>query len=365
MSDRNVIESKAGPLEKVGHALLRRMGQTCPDGLSSLEDQRILTDDEQLQLKKIARFTVMRAALAGALSAVVAAVAALYAEKYFADDTVNYWLLFGGVSLLAAVVEVGFLYYDSLRAVHRISQACDVELFPEGEESSMMAGIMVRAAMELPNPPDKDPYINPLRDASKWRLMLGVIIYKGKIMVSNALAKVLVRKIFIRGAARAWLEFVAVPVTAGWNALVCFWVLREARVRAMGPSTVWQNLPEWLDDINPELAEVAQRAVGVCVSASRDLHPNHLLMLTWMRENSGLRVTDEPESVELFLQKLEDLNPEDKKRGVDVLAMATIIDGRASKHELKILSQVTGVEMKPVMKSMLHTFRSGQGIEGL
>jgi len=306
------VESKVGPLEKVGHAVLRRMGKTCPDGGSTLEDQRVLTDDEQLELKNIARFTVMRAALAGALSAVVAAVAAMYAEKYFSDDSLNYWLLFGGASLIAAAVEVGYLYYDSLRAVHRISQACDVELFPEGEERSAMAGIMVRAAMELPNPPDKDPYVNPLREASKWRLLLGSLVYKGKVMVSNALAKV---------------------------------------------------LPKWLSDADENLAEVAQRAVGVCVSASRDLHPNHLHMLTWMRKNSGVEVMDQTESVELFLQKLQALDEENKERVLDVLAMATIIDGRASRHEIKILSQVTGGESRPAIKAMLHQFRSGQGIE--
>ena len=44
------VESKTGPLEKVGHAVLQRMGKTCPDG-TSLEDQRVLTDEEQLDLK--------------------------------------------------------------------------------------------------------------------------------------------------------------------------------------------------------------------------------------------------------------------------------------------------------------------------
>ncbi len=356
------IESNAGPLEKVGHAVLRRFGPTCPEGGSTHEEQRVLTAEEQLQLKSIVRWTVFRAALIGALSAVAAAVAAIYAEKYYAEEFVTYWLVFGGVSLLAAALEVGFLYFDALRAVHRISAASDVELFPEGDDRSRMAGIMVRAAMELPNPPDRDPYVNPFRKASKWRLLLGALVYKGKVLVTNALAKVLVRKILLRGAARAWLEFVAVPVTAAWNAVICFWVLREARIRAIGPSAVVERLPGWLGDASAELAESAQRAVGVCVSASRDLHPNHLRMLEWMRENTGVEVSEKADDDVLFYDSLEKLDNAERQRLFDVLAMAIVIDGKVSMRESDILHQAIGEDCTGRLKRMLHQFRKGQGV---
>ena len=35
---------------------------------------------------------------------------------------------------------------------------------------------------------------------------------------------------------RVYLVFVAVPVTAAWNAVVSWWVIRQARIRVMGPS---------------------------------------------------------------------------------------------------------------------------------
>ena len=365
MSEHSQVKSKAGPLEKVGHFVLRKMGPTCPDGGGTLEDQRVLTPEEQQELRAIVRWTVFRAGLVGALSAVAAAVAALYAEKYFSDDVVRYWLVFGGVSLLGAVIEVGFLYYDALRAVHRISRVSDVELFPEGEERSRMAGIMVRAAMELPNPPDRDPYVNPLRYASKWKILLGALVYKGKILVTNALAKVLIRKVLLRGAARAWLEFIAVPITAAWNAVICFWVLREARIRAMGPSAVAECLPEWLKDANPMVSEVAQRAVGVCVSASRDLHPNHLRMLEWLRVHHDVHVTEDTEDEDRFMQAVVTLEGVERQCVLDVLAMAIVIDGRMSRREREILGKITGVDQGPMLKQMLHQFRSGHGIFSL
>ncbi|BDS05722.1 hypothetical protein NT6N_07620 [Oceaniferula spumae] len=363
--DSKIVESKTGPLEKAGHAILRRMGPTCPDG-ACWEDQRVLTDEEQLQLKNIVRWTVFRAGLAGALSALAAAVAAVFAEQLFPDDQINYWLLFGGVSGLAAVIEVGFLYYDSLRAVHRISNACDVELFPEGDERSAMAGVMVRAAMELPNPPDRDPYVNPFREASKLKLLAGVLLYKGKILVTNALAKVLIRKIFLRGAARAWLEFVAIPVTAIWNAVVCFWVLREARVRAIGPSAILETLPELLGGANESLATSAQRAVGSCVTASRDLHPNHLKMLQWMRQETGVEVSTLADDRREFFKNFDSHTKDEQGILLEVLAMAIVVDGRVAKSErdmVQLLLSDYEIKGDPVrLNMMLRSFRCGDGI---
>jgi hypothetical protein len=174
-----------------------------------------------------------------------------------------------------------------------------------------------------------------------------------------------VRKIFLRGAARAWLEFVAVPVTAAWNAVICFWVLREARVRAIGPSAVVECLPEWLADASPQLAEAAQRAVGVCVTASRDLHPNHLVMLEWMRENTGVKVTEMADDDGLFRELFARLEETEKSRVCDVLAMAIVIDGKTSGREKKILSDLAGQDLGAQLKSLLHQFRRGQGIAAL
>ena len=363
-----IIESRAGPLEKIGHAVLRRMGKTCPHGVT-LDEQRVLTADEQAQLKMIARWTVVRAGLAGALSAIIAAVAAVYAEGVFSGHALNYWLVFGGVSLVAATFEVGFLYYDALRAVHRISSVCDVELFPENEERSRMAGVMVRAAMELPNPPDRDPYVNPFRQASKLRVLTGVLLYKGKILATNALAKVLVRKIFIRGAARAWLEFVAVPVTAVWNAVVCFWVLRQARIRAIGPSALLQVLPDRLAQVEAKVAQAAQRAVGCCVSASRDLHPNHRCMLEMMRKHSTVMVTDLADDREEFLRNLAALNQHDRGIVLDILVLAIVVDGRISQGEKLLLQDALKVHgADPVddrLRQALHSFRRGHGVPSL
>ncbi|MGB1259864.1 MAG: LBF_2804 family protein, partial [Akkermansiaceae bacterium] len=269
----------------------------------------------------------------------------------------------------AAALEVGFLYFDALRTAHRISSVCDVELFPESEERSRMAGIMVRAAMELPNPPDRDPYIDPFRKASKLRILIGVLLYKGKVLVTNALAKVLVRKLLLRGVARAWLEFVAVPVTAAWNALVCFWVLRQVRVRAIGPSSVLETLPKLLGGADELVAETSQRAVACCVSASRDLHPNHLYMLEWMRENNGFHVSANIDDDEVFFSCFEALNEESKKVVIEVLAMAVIIDGRVAGREKKFFTSVLGrgpasneVMSIKQLDTMAHEFRNGKGV---
>ena len=40
--ETTIMESKAGPLEKMDHVILRRMGKTCPHGVT-LDEQSVLT----------------------------------------------------------------------------------------------------------------------------------------------------------------------------------------------------------------------------------------------------------------------------------------------------------------------------------
>lgn len=80
---------------------------------------------------------------------------------------------------------------------------------------------------------------------------------------------------------RVWLAFVAVPVSACGNALVAFRVIREARVRAMGPSFVHEVSTALLDGgaLSPAWRGAALRAVASAIVRTHDLHPNLIALL--------------------------------------------------------------------------------------
>ena len=139
------LRSRAGagrrsPLEKIATHYLRRVSH---DGPVPAEKHRahILYAADRTKLRRVHRAVVLRAGIAGALSALVSAAAAVCGASWF--EGWSYWLFFGGITLAATVVEILFLYLDGLWAAHRISVISGLNLFPgqsqeEGITSSMV-----------------------------------------------------------------------------------------------------------------------------------------------------------------------------------------------------------------------------------
>src|SRR5688572_21228890 len=90
----------------------------------------ILDAGERAQLRRIQRGAVARSALAGALSSVAAGAAEVYADANFPAAggapfgvLATYWAFVMGVTVVASIFEIGFLYWDALRSVHRLAVA--------------------------------------------------------------------------------------------------------------------------------------------------------------------------------------------------------------------------------------------------
>ena len=127
---------------------------------------------------------------------------------------------------------------------------------------------MARAALELPNPVESAFGVDPRRETSRVRLIVASLVYKLKVSVTNFMAKTIVRRVFGRALIRTWLPFVAVPVTALWNAAVTYVVLREARIRVMGPSAARELVAVVFEDApppSPAARLCLARAVGSAI----------------------------------------------------------------------------------------------------
>ena len=149
--------------------------------------------------------------------------------------------------------------------------------------------------------------MNPHRETKKWQLVLVGLAYKAKIGVTNFLAKLLIRRLMGRVALRGLLPFVALPVSAFWNGVVMWLVLREARIRAMGPSAIDELVKVIFDDA-PELSAQgrlsAVRAVASAIVRTQDLHPNLVRLLSVVATRAGDTGKNELDDVGLFLQNL-------------------------------------------------------------
>jgi hypothetical protein len=338
-------------LERVGIAYLERRTEAL-GAVERDEAVHILDEEEQRELRAIEHRMVGRAAAVGAGSGIAAALADVAAQPYllpdagFVDNWL-YWSIVGTVSLIATAVEIALLYWDSLRSVHELARAAGVPLFPKGavDERSPLAATLTRAALELPNPPDKTYGIDPYREVNKLQLAVASLIYKLKISITNLLAKVFLRRLMGRSAFRVYLEFVGVPVYAFWNGLVAFLIVREARLRAIGRSAARVFAEHIFGDHDIDASEklAAWSAVASAVVRTHDVHPNLQAMLDELARRFGPASEDQGiDDTRLFQTRLAALSEASQDRLLAWLSVAAVLDGKVTRAERLLLDAAYG-----------------------
>ncbi len=333
-------------LDKFGSEFLRRNAETAAVADDPIH---VLNPVERAGLRRVSRGAVLRAAIAGIVNGILTGLGDLYAAHLFGPlsahptwpERARDWAVFGTGAVVFAVLEIMYLGWDGLRSVTRLSAVAGLELSKDDNKEVALA--LARAALELPNPPEAVLGVNPHREASKLQLVIASAVYKLKIAVTNFIFKQLLLHAVPALATRLVLAFTAVPINGLWNGLVCWSVLREARIRVMGPSaaidmlqTVLQGEPE----PSPELALVLHRAVSSAIVRTQELHPNHVAIVRAVRHRLG----EPPEGLELddseaFLRALPALTPAERRVALRLLAVAAILDGRLVRAEKRLLQE--------------------------
>jgi len=282
-------------------------------------------------LMRIEQWAIARAALAGALSAALASLAELSGKT---------WLLLL-VMAVATGLEIAFLYWDALRTVHLLAERAGLQLLPNHDDDgpSTITLSLARAAMELPDPSTGPLDINALRGASRLRLVLEALLYKAKIGLTNFLVRLVVRRLVGRATVRYLLVFISVPITALWNGVVCWLIVRQARFRVIGPSAVDQALRRFFPDtqtLTRAFAEALVRAAAATAVSKRRLHPHLVLLLEGLHERTGRISVAEADDPARMLEALGTLNRDERKPVLMVLALALVLDGGVTKAEARL-----------------------------
>ena len=265
--------------------------------------------------------------------------------------------------MVATVFEILFLYWDALRSVQELARVAGLDLFPDEDaagERKAVAAALARAALELPNSNADMFGVDPHREASKWRLVAVSLAYKAKIGVTNFVAKVVVRRALPRAVLRAYAPFVAVPLTAAWNALVTRKVLREARVRAMGPSAVTELTHLILGDAPALTAEgrlAAIRAVASCIVRTKDMHPNLLRLLVEVQRRCPHPAPGDLDDAPAFLASLTALTDAERRVSLQLLALAAVVDGRLRGDERRLVGEAQAAAGLPVDLAVVERLR--------
>jgi hypothetical protein len=334
----------------------------------------VINPDERAAMRSVTRGAVVRSALAGAVSAALSAFAEVWATPLAPEGTplwssgsLTFWLVVGAATAVAAVAEILFLYWDILRSTHELTRAAGLELFGSNRQRSddALVDSLARAALELPNPIEDDRGINARREASKTRLLVASLAYKAKVGLTSFLLKMLLRRVLtrvlVRGTLQMVLPFVGVPVTAAWNAMVTWWVLREARIRAMGPSASQELVNSVFGDA-PALSDEgrlsAARAVAASMVRTQDLHPNLCALLNEVMQRVKETGFAELDNVDAFLSGLKGLSAPERRVSLQILAIACIVDGRFSSRERRLWSDALAAAGRPIEWQSIERLRA-------
>lgn len=341
------------------------------------EGIHVLDPGERKAMFQVQRQSIIRQAVAGGISAAISVLIGFWLypkDDYFAEltweETLWYYAWLYPVTFAVTAVEILYLYYDGLRSVHKLSTIAGLNLFPKQGNERGLATYLVRAALELPNPPDDLEGIDPRREVSKFRLFVAATVYKLKATATNFFAKAILRRMVGRSAFRALMEFVAVPVYAFWNGLIAYWVIRQARIRAMGESAV-EEFSEVLYE-NPEgyseQARIAAfQAIGAAIVRTVDLHPNLILFMEASSRHLGDPGDATLDNSELFIRSVLALSDPEKEFALRVFVVACLLDGRIAPREKRLMREVferCGFESDlSDVNSLLKMFVKGQDFD--
>ncbi|MDP2339884.1 MAG: hypothetical protein Q8O67_02915 [Deltaproteobacteria bacterium] len=332
-------------MERLGVRTLERRSLEIPKANSVGDGVVHLVDaEERAALQRIERQALARAALAGAGSALISAIAEVCVQDHETTDPILYWGVIAAAGGVAAIAEIAFLSFDALRTVHRMSVAAGVLAVDDDAHRSRVLTSLARAALEVPNPPTSAFGVNPHREANKLLLIGAAVIYKLKVSVTNVVIKQVVRRALGRAAVRSFLPFLAIPGTALWDFLVCRVVLREARVRIFGPSLANDVVERLLPPghpVSPLLAEALMRAAASCVVRTADLHPNLELLLAALVARLQAPVPDAVDDTAAFLRLLPSLDEADGGVVRRFLRAGAVIDGRVARRERALLREAS------------------------
>jgi hypothetical protein len=292
---------------------------------------------------------VIIAFLVGALTTVPAVLFEIYYSEVL--EPLYYYGILSLITILFLVIEVGVLYWLGIRMVYTLAYLTG---YKEHEESTLppeydVKKIMVRSALEIEDPAIEYLGIDPQKYVSAYWLFMRTLLYKAKIMLTTVLAKLILRKVAMRYGVRVGFVWVAIPVTAIWDAIVMYRVVKDAKLRLFGyhlskyiaREIITDNL---LDGYSKEIREGAIRAVSTIMILSQNYHPNNVLLLIRLNENLAIKEENGYDDLEVYLAYLEKLTLEEKHLLRTLSGMAAVFDGKMKREEEEALVKIFAEE---------------------
>ena len=374
-SSKNPYTDNLNFIERKGLDFLRRTSRREENAVDVWSDKQIA------EIRGIERRALWLAVITGAISGAIIAGLELGLSNWIVDDMdtaswdelAPYWAAHLTSAGIITVIEIFYLYRLMLQSAARISSIGGLCLANNREDDVIGIGIS-RAALDMPNPRTKIYGIDPYLRISRWKILLYTLAYRAKIGVTSIILRLLMRRILARMALRSFLPFIAIPLYAVWNGVICYWTLREARGRVAAPVAIRQmeerikNEPAAFDQDEKRLLI---SLIAETIMRARDTHPNFLLILKrlfdllGMDPNSLDHVCDWKECCE----RLAGLDTRKQTLALDVLQITVAMGGPPRRRQRKLVKEAFDTCGRTydadVLKEVYVQFIRGQGIAGL
>lgn len=352
-------EESPGWLERSGiqlfHWLARRHHLRGKDLAGPAFEPTTNDDVMAAAVRKILAIALTLAFIAGAISA----GGSVYAETLFPENACDAGLIaplclqkYGlviAVTLILSVIELCVLVVLSVWVVFHLARITGHHKLSEDTNDAVAARIpnlLARAALEIPDPVREVLGIDPMRGVPKRVFFVVGFLYKLKIVASNVIAKLILRRVFGKSAVRVSIAYIAVPITGIWNAIVTYRVAREARLRLFGSLLARHLVDRELNATT--LAGLSGRArlgclqaVGNAIVFARSNHPNMVILLARLYDvlRNDLEAAGETQLDDWaeFLRTLIAVDARERIFLLNLLAIAAAFDGRISFAERKHL----------------------------
>lgn len=301
----------------------------------------------------IERGVMFRGALAGAACGCACALGVELAEPLWIENPKSFWDMLPyyslslGIGAVATVFEIAFLFWDGARSAVAMGSLAEVLKEDENEDLEKMELSLLRAGLETPPPSTVWRGIDPLFQSSRLRILIVTLLYKLKIAGTSALVKGLFRKIVARLSgrvvARSVVELAAIPVFAMWNAFICRKVMREARVRALGPSFAEEvyeiAFPKGFSCLDEAVQKACIMTIREQIVATSSRHPNLARMGYKLFTNDSVTHLDEADQGGLA-STLSDLESSERKMVFEFLLVICALDGKVCTKERRMLRRL-------------------------
>ncbi len=299
------------------------------------------SNDKELA-SKVRRITYTNALIAFVIGA-TGAGASVYTEVVYKDSGATImWSMVALVTLVFTVLEFVVLFYVSLNVVYNISRVTGHNHLQKDEQidNITIPNLLARAALEIPEPGRHILGVDPLARVSKKKMLFVGKLYKAKVVTSNVLAKMFLRRVAGKSLTRIGLNvaYISTPITGFWNAFVIYKVAKDARLRLFGnllANYMVQEIitKEKLSRLSEKARRACIRAVGNSIVLTQNAHPNMLILMVRLSYLLNIKEGDNFDDWEIFLQVLDEVEDHERFFILDLLAISTAFDGKLSRME--------------------------------